>query len=69
MATPAAGRGRLYDTETTLGMILDSGAESEDDVGEPMCPGSDEEFPDSDYDDNRYINTIIHSLIKYTKLS
>ena len=47
------GRGRLYDAEATLNMILDglSDAESDDELGEPVCPGSDEEFPDPDYDD------------------
>ena len=54
MATLAPGRGRLYDTEQTLDIILQSvsDAESDDeDLGEPTCPGSDEEFPDPDTDD------------------
>ena len=51
MATSASHRGRLYDTEETLNMICDSDAESEDEIGEPMCPGSDEEFPDPDMND------------------
>ena len=56
MATPAPGRGRLYDTEQTLDIILQSvsDAKSDDeDFGEPMCPGSNEEFPDPNMDDIR----------------
>ena len=55
-ATPAPGRGRLYDTEQTRDIILQSvsDAESDDeDFGEPMCPGSDEEFPDPNIDNIR----------------
>ena len=51
MATSASHRGRLYDTEETLNMICDSDGESEDEIDEPMCPGSDEEFPDPDMND------------------
>ena len=53
MATPAPGKGRLYDTEQTLDIILQSVMQSDDEDGEPMCPGSDEEFPDPDIDDIR----------------
>ena len=49
----ATGRGRLYDAEKTLNMILDDDAEN-DDFDEPMRPGSDEEFPDPDFGDHRY---------------
>ena len=37
---------RLYDTEATLNLILsdDSEVESDGELAEPMCPGSDEEF-------------------------
>ena len=54
MATSASRRGRLYNAEETVNMIVDSlsDAESDDDLGEPICPGSDEEFPDIDDDDN-----------------
>ena len=50
MAKSASRRGRLYDAEETVNMIVDSlsDAESDDDLGEPICPGSDEEFPDID---------------------
>ena len=48
----ATRRGRLYDAEETVATILDSlsDVESDDDLGEPVCPGSDEEFPDFDND-------------------
>ena len=47
----ATRRGRLYDAEETVSMILDSLSDVEsDDLGEPVCPGSDEEFPDFDND-------------------
>ena len=37
---------RLYDTEAASNLILsdDSEAESDGELAEPMCPGSDEEF-------------------------
>ena len=44
-------RGRLFDAEETLNMLMDSDCDdSSDEIGEPMCPGSDEEFPDPDLD-------------------
>ena len=41
---------RLYDTEEALNLILsdDGDADSDGELAEPMCPGSDEEF---DFDD------------------
>ena len=58
---------RLYGTEEALNLILsdDSEAESDGELAEPMCPGSDEEFDfDTDqlfsfnerYKRNRYTN-------------
>ena len=43
---------RLYDTEEALNLILsdDGEADSDGELAEPMCPGSDEEF-DFDIDD------------------
>ena len=45
---------RLYDTEEALNLILDGEADSDGDsdgeLTEPMCPGSDEEF-ECDIDD------------------
>ena len=38
----ATGRGRLYDAEETLNMLLDDDDAENDDFDEPMCPGSDE---------------------------
>ena len=37
---------RLYDTEEALNLILsdDSEAESDEELAEPACPGSNEEF-------------------------
>ena len=34
---------RLYDTEA-LNLILDGEADSDGELAEPMCPGSDDEF-------------------------
>ena len=52
MATSASGRERLYNAKETLNLILDSLSDDESHgIGEPMCPGSDEEFPDQDSDD------------------
>ena len=49
MATASTSRGRRFDTEETLNMLMDSdNDESDNEIGEPMCPGSDEEFPDPD---------------------
>ena len=64
MATASTSRGRRFDTEETLNMLMDSdNDESDDEIGEPMCPGSDEEFPDPELEadiDNellfRYVN-------------
>ena len=41
---------RLYDTEEALNLILDGEADSDGELAEPMCPGSDEEF-ECDIDD------------------
>ena len=43
---------RLYGTEEALNLILpdDDEADSDGELAEPMCPGSDEEF-DFDVDD------------------
>ena len=43
---------RLYDTEEALNLILsdDGEADSDSELAEPVCPGSDEEF-DFDIDD------------------
>ena len=48
-----AHRGR-YDAEQLMGMLSEVDSDDAVDVPhEPMCPGSDDEFPCSDSDDNR----------------
>ena len=42
---------RLYDTEEALKLILDGEADSDGELAEAMCPGSDEEF-EYDNDDH-----------------
>ena len=44
---------RRYDTEAALNLILSDGSEAESD-GEPMCPGSNEEF-NFNADDQSYL--------------
>ena len=54
MATSESHRGRLYDAKETMNIILDSLSDAEsDDLGEPIYPGSDKEFPDIDDNNNR----------------
>ena len=38
-------------------MDMLSDVDGGDDFDEPMCPGSDDEFPCPDSDDNRYLNS------------
>ena len=44
-----------YDDAQLLGMLsdVDSSGESDEELDEPMCPGSDDEFPCPDSDDDR----------------
>ena len=35
---------RLYDTEEALNLILSDEADSDGELAEPVCPGSDEDF-------------------------
>jgi hypothetical protein len=47
---------RLYDTEEALNLILsDDEADSDGELAEPMCPGSDEEF-DFNIDDQELLS-------------
>ena len=56
LSSMATGRDRLNDAQETLNiMILD---DAENDFDEPMCAGSDEEFPDPDFGDDRYTHKI-----------
>ena len=43
-----------YNEAELMGMVSDvSSNDSDDDFDEPMCPGSDNEFPCPDSDDDR----------------
>ena len=61
--TMATAAGRLYDTEAALNMLMNS--DSEEEIGEPMCPESDEEFPDPDLDSDELLQryTYVHNNI------
>ena len=47
-----------YDEAELMGMLSDVDSDDGDYLDEPMCPGSDDEFPCPDSDDERYI--ILH---------
>ena len=58
---------RRWDAEEIVDMLSDVDTEdSDDDLGEPICPGSDIEFPLPDSNEERYYffyNTIIITLL------
>ena len=43
-----------YDEAELMGMLSDVDSDDGDYLEEPMCPGSDDEFPCPDSDDERY---------------
>ena len=47
---------RRWDAEEIVDMLSDVDTDdSDDELGEPMCPGSDAEFPDPDSNEERYL--------------
>ena len=43
-----------WDAEEVVNMLSDVDLEDSDDLGEPVCPGSDIEFPNPDSNEERY---------------